>query len=66
MTIGGNLFEAKIVRKEDYPHSEYELTKNGVVIIKVGLALRTTYDPNVGFWNIEGKLVWEVAARPPS
>lgn len=64
MTIGGNLYEAKIVRKEDYPHSEYELTKNGVVIIKVK-PIRTTYDPNVGFWNIEGKLVWEVGGETP-
>jgi hypothetical protein len=62
MTIGGFLYEAKIIRLEDYPNFEYELIKNGIVITKVK-TLQTAYDPNLGFWNIGGKLVWELGGE---
>lgn len=43
---------------------EYELLKNGEVILNTSAPL-ITFDPNRNFWNIEGKLVWELIAQPP-
>jgi len=43
---------------------DYDLLKNGVVIYHKD-APHITTDPNRGFWNIGGKLVWELLADPP-
>ena len=62
LIIGDDTYETK------YDNSrgccEYDLLKNGVVIFHTSAPLITT-DPNRTFWNIEGKLVWELLALPP-
>lgn len=40
----------------------YELLKNGEIILKIKPSFMA-YDPNRNFWNIEGKLVWELAGQ---
>jgi len=58
-TIGKDHFETRLF---DYPQKgccNYKLLKNGKIILKESTRF-TTYDPNLGFWNIGGKLVWEL------
>jgi hypothetical protein len=59
ITIGVDLFEARLVDRNNEGF-HYELTKNGEVINKT-IAQFTTYDMNQNLWNIDGKLVWELA-----
>jgi hypothetical protein len=61
ITIGTDYFEARLVDR-DKDGFQYELTKNGVVIYKT-ITHFTTIDPNRDFWNIDGKLVWELAGE---
>jgi hypothetical protein len=62
LTIGSNTYEARLV-DIDKTVWHYELTRNGVVISKA-TAQFWTYDPNQNLWDINGHLVWELAASP--
>ncbi len=44
---------------------DYELIKNGTVILQTSAPLITT-EPNRGFWNVDGTLVWELLKQPPT
>ncbi len=62
LAIGGDIYETKF--DSTLGCCDYDLLKNGVVIYHTNAPLITT-DPNRGFWNIGGKLVWELLADPP-
>lgn len=62
LVIGDDIFETKF--DSSMGCCEYDLLKNGVVIYHIQAPLITT-DPNRSFWNIGGKLVWELLAQPP-
>ena len=62
LVIGDDTYETKF--DSSIGCCEYDLFKNGVVIYHTNAPLITT-DPNRGFWNIGGKLVWELLAQPP-
>ena len=59
MTIGNDYFETRI---NDLSKGccSYKLVKNGNVILEMSPGFMTS-NPNRGFWNIGGKLVWELA-----
>ena len=59
ITIGNDYFETRI---NDLSKGccSYKLVKNGDVILEMFPGFMTS-NPNRGFWNIEGKLVWELA-----
>jgi hypothetical protein len=59
MTIGNDYFETRI---NDLSKGccSYKLVKNGDVILEMSPGFMTS-NPNRGFWNIGGKLVWELA-----
>lgn len=59
ITIGDDQFETKI---NDISQGccSYKLVKNGEVILEMFPGFMTS-NPNRGFWNIGGKLVWELA-----
>ena len=59
ITIGSDHFETKL---GDLSNGccQYELIRNGEVILKITPGFMT-HDPNRNFWNIGGKLVWELA-----
>lgn len=63
ITIGNDYFETKI---DDISKGccSYQLIKNGDAILKMSPGF-TTYDPNVRFWNIGEKLVWELGGWTP-
>ena len=63
ITIGKDHFEARLVSR-DKDGFHYKLTKNGEVVDKT-VAHFTTHDPNQNLWNIDGKLVWELAGGQP-
>lgn len=44
---------------------DYDLLKNGEIILQTSAPAIVT-DPNQGFWNIDGKLVWELLKDPPT
>lgn len=58
MTIGNDYFETRI---NDLSKGccSYKLVKNGDVILEMSPGFMTS-NPNRGFWNIGGKLVWEL------
>lgn len=56
--IGNDLFETRHDNSKKL--WTYELVKNGKVILEVSPSF-TTHNPNINFWNIGGKLVWELA-----
>ena len=58
ITIGSDYFETKHDNSKEL--WTYELIKNGEVILKINPSFMA-HDPNRNFWNIEGKLVWELA-----
>jgi len=62
LVIGDDLYETKF--DNTLGCCKYDLLKNGVVIYHTNAPLITT-DPNRGFWNIGGNLVWELLAEPP-
>ncbi len=62
ITIGNDYFETKNVTSRDC--CSYQLIKNGDAILKMSPVF-SSYDPNVRFWNIEGKLVWELGGFTP-
>ena len=59
ITIGSDHFETKL---EDISQGccRYELIKNGEPVLNITPGFVTS-DPNRNFWNIGGKLVWELA-----
>lgn len=59
ITIGTDKFETRI---NDLSQGccSYKLAKNGDVILEMFPGFMTS-NPNRGFWNIGGKLVWELA-----
>lgn len=59
ITIGNDFLETKL---EDLSKGccSYQLLKNGGTILKMSVGF-VSYDPNIGLWNIEGKLVWELS-----
>ena len=63
ITIGNDYFETKF---DDISRDccSYQLIKNGEAILKMSPGF-TSYDPNVGFWNIGEKLVWELGGFTP-
>jgi hypothetical protein len=58
ITIGNDYYETKHDNSKEL--WTYELMKNGEAILKINPSFMA-YDPNRNFWNIEGKLVWELA-----
>lgn len=58
ITIGNDYFETK---SDDLSRGccSYQLLKNGKVILEISPGFWSS-DPNRGFWNIGGKLVWEL------
>lgn len=63
ITIGHDHYETRLIDIEKDGCCNYELAKNGNVILKI----KTTFgvvDPNRYFWNIGGKLVWELVDFP--
>jgi hypothetical protein len=62
LSIGSDIYETNFDSSEGC--CKYELLKNGEVILKTQAPL-ITFDPNRNFWNIEGKLVWELISEPP-
>ena len=62
ITIGSDYFETKHDNSKE--RWTYELIKNGKVILKMAPGFMTS-DPNVNFWNIGGKLVWELSGSEP-
>jgi hypothetical protein len=59
ITIGSDHFETKLADTSQ-GCCNYELIKNGEVLLKINPGF-WTYDPNINFWNFEGKLVWELS-----
>jgi len=59
ISIGNDEFETRI---NDISQGccSYKLLKNGEVILEMSPGFMTS-NPNRGFWNIGGKLVWELA-----
>lgn len=62
ITIGSDYFETKHDNSKE--RWTYELIKNGEVILKMAPGFMTS-DPNRNFWNIGGKLVWELSGSAP-
>ena len=62
LAIGDDIYETKF--DSTLGCCEYDLLKNDVIIYHTIAPLITT-DPNRGFWNIGGKLVWELLTEPP-
>jgi len=62
LEIGDGIYETKF--DSTLGCCDYDLLKNGVVIYHTHAPFIAT-DPNRGFWNIGGKLVWELLADPP-
>lgn len=60
ITIGNDYYETKHDNSKEL--WTYELLKNGKEILKIKPSF-VAYDPNQGFWNIKGKLVWELAGQ---
>jgi len=60
ITIGNDFFETKHDNSKEL--WTYVLIKNGELILKIKPSFMA-YDPNRNFWNIEGKLVWELAGQ---
>lgn len=58
ITIGNDYYETKHDNSKKL--WTYELVKNGDTILEIYPSF-TTHDPNRNFWNIDGKLVWELA-----
>jgi len=58
ITIGNDYYETKHDNSKEL--WTYELVKNGEAILKIKPSFMA-YDPNRNFWNIEGKLIWELA-----
>jgi hypothetical protein len=62
LVIGIDIYQTKYDNTKGC--CDYELLKNGDVILRTSAPL-ITFDPNRNFWNIEGKLVWELITQPP-
>ena len=62
ITIGSDYFETKHGNSKE--RWTYELIKNGEVILKINPGFMAS-DPNVNFWNIGRKLVWELSGSAP-
>jgi hypothetical protein len=60
ITIGNDYYETKHDNSKEL--WTYELIKNGELILKIKPSFMA-YDPNRNFWNIERKLVWELAGQ---
>jgi hypothetical protein len=63
LVIGNDAYETKYYSQGDGINYDYELLKNGAVIVKTKASF-TTFPPNLNLANIGGKAVWEVAAEP--
>ena len=63
LEIGDDLYETKYDSTGGC--CDYDLFKNGKIILQTS-APHITTDPNRGFWNIDGKLVWELLKNPPT
>ncbi len=63
LVIGNDVYET-IHHRSNNKCCDYQLLKNGRVIVEKR-ARFITFDPNKQFWNIGGKLVWELIAQPP-
>jgi hypothetical protein len=64
ITIGEDTYEAKLEDIGGDGCCFYRLYKNGEQILRTH-AIFMTFDPNLGFWNIGGKIVWELGGVPP-
>ena len=62
LVIGDDAYEVKHDSSEGC--CDYELHKNGEVIISISAPL-ITFDPNRNLFNIGGKLAWELISEPP-
>jgi hypothetical protein len=60
LTIGNDLFEAKLEDIYSKGCCQYDLLKNGKVLLHADPSM-LTYDPNINLWNFEGKYVWELS-----
>lgn len=63
ITIGSDLYQTK--SDETSGCCDYDLLKNGTVILQTSAPLITT-NPNRTIWNIGGVLVWELLKDPPT
>jgi hypothetical protein len=65
ITIGTDRYETRLMNWDKEGCCRYQLIKNGAVISEIKTVFGAV-DPNINFWNIAGKFVWEIASFPRS